>query len=89
MQRGGCKYCFFKSEKEYKAMYHLDRETFEEIAELEENLQDYRSKPYAIHKSGKTFKQIANEAAGEIGFNYNEIYREQARQTYCGPFCHR
>jgi 3'-phosphoadenosine 5'-phosphosulfate sulfotransferase (PAPS reductase)/FAD synthetase len=89
MNRGGCKFCFFKSEKEYKAMYHLDRETFEEVAELERKLQDKRDKHYAIQSNGKPMHQIAAEAQSEINFDWNEIYKEQKRKIYCGAFCHR
>ena len=36
MLRGGCRMCFFKSEKEYKAMYHLNNSEFMEMVEFEE-----------------------------------------------------
>lgn len=89
MARGGCKYCFFKSEKEYKAMYHLDRETFDEVQQLEEKLQDKRKKFYAIQQNGKPFSVMRQEAASEINFDWNEVYKEVEKRKPCGVFCHR
>jgi 3'-phosphoadenosine 5'-phosphosulfate sulfotransferase (PAPS reductase)/FAD synthetase len=89
MSRGGCKMCFFKSVKEYKAMYYLNRAEFNEVKQLEESLQDKRGKFYAIHSSGKTMQQIENECKNEIPFDFNEIYKESIKKTTCGAFCMR
>lgn len=89
MSRGGCKMCFFKSVKEYKAMYYLDREEFNEVMQLEESLQDKRGKFYAIHSSGKTMRQIMNECQNELPFDFTEIYKDANKKTTCGAFCMR
>lgn len=89
MSRGGCKMCFFKSEKEYKAMYYLDRETFNEVKGLEKSIQDKRKKFFSVLPSGKSMQQIENECRDEIPFNYSEIYKEVGKKVYCGAMCHR
>lgn len=89
MSRGGCKMCFYKSEKEYRAMYYLDRETFNEVKQLEESIQDKRKKFFSVLTSVKPMKQIEKECNAEIPFNYNEIYKEVGKKTYCGAMCHR
>src|SRR6185312_7802045 len=74
MARGGCKYCPFKTVSEYKAMYFLDRETFEEGRRLENRVQDKRKRHFAISMSGKSFNQLAAECEAEISmWGENEI----------------
>lgn len=89
MSRGGCKFCFFKSEKEYKAMYYLDRETFNEVRDLENKIQDKRPKHFSIMSNQKSMNQLERECKQEIPFDYTEIYKEVEKKTYCGAFCHR
>lgn len=89
MSRGGCKMCFYKSEKEYKAMYYLDKETFNEVKEMEIIIQDKRKKFFSVLTSGKSMKQLEQECQAEIPFNYTEIYKEVGKKTYCGAMCHR
>ena len=92
MSRGGCKFCFFKSEKEYKAMYFLNRKEFDEVLLLEERLQDKRSKHYSIMSNQKSMKQLATECKSESDFlktDFKDIYAETNKKTYCGLFCHR
>jgi len=92
MSRGGCKFCFFKSVNEYKAMYHLNRVEFDEIVQLETDLQDRRGKHYAIQSNRKPMKQIEAEAKSEAAFlqmDFSELYNEAKKRHYCGLFCHR
>lgn len=56
MQRGGCKYCFYKSKKEYRAMIVLAPDEFEEVITLEEELQDERDDFYNIRDSIRILK---------------------------------
>lgn len=93
MSRGGCKFCFFKSISEYKAMYLFDRHTFDEVAEFEESLQDNRKKYYAMIVSGIPFRTIAEVVETEIRL-WGEravigMYRKTAETKVCGAFCHR
>lgn len=91
MQRGGCKFCFFKKEAEYKAMYYLDKETFNENKELEKTIQDKKKKFFSIMPSGKSMQQLENECKQSL-FNeidMKELYKSIEKTTYCGGFCHR
>jgi 3'-phosphoadenosine 5'-phosphosulfate sulfotransferase (PAPS reductase)/FAD synthetase len=91
MQRGGCKFCFFKKEAEYKAMYFFDRDTFNENKELEKSIQDKKKKFFSIMPSGKSMQQLENECKQSL-FSEDEmksLYTNIKKTTYCGGFCHR
>ena len=91
MLRGGCRMCFFKSEKEYRALYHLNQNEFNKIIDFEEGMQDKRLKYYSILSNGKTLRQLANECKQEK-LLINEIetlYKSLKKETSCGAFCHR
>jgi 3'-phosphoadenosine 5'-phosphosulfate sulfotransferase (PAPS reductase)/FAD synthetase len=91
MLRGGCRMCFFKSEKEYRAMYHLNNKEFNEMIEFEEGMQDKRLKYYSIMGNGKSLRQLAEECKQEkLMFNEIEtLYKSLKKETSCGAFCHR
>jgi len=93
MARGGCKFCFFKSPKEYKAMYHLNRDEFNEVLALEKDIQDQKKRYYGIIQGGKSIAQIARESEQEERFlhadDFKDLYTETKKKTYCGLFCHR
>lgn len=91
MMRGGCRMCFFKSEKEYRAMYHLEKEEFLEVMAFEEEIQDRRKKFYSIMGNGKSLRQLMIECQLEK-LMYAEIetlYKSLKKETSCGVFCHR
>jgi hypothetical protein len=93
MARGGCKFCFYKSEDEYKAMYHLDRLTFNEGWGMEDRIQDKRGKFFAILASGRPFSEIAAECEREIALFGQEaitsLYRQIKAPRSCGGLCHK
>lgn len=90
MLRGGCRMCFFKSEKEYRAMYFLNRQEFNEVMAFEEQIQDKRQKFYSIMGNGKSLRQLAKECDSMMSFNYEELYADYKRTgTSCGAFCMR
>lgn len=93
MQRGGCKMCFFKTEKEYKAMYFLNQKEFNEVMLFEESLQFNRKKFYSIMSSEKSLRQLASECENEKQFlkdaDWNDLYKSFKKETSCGAFCHR
>jgi 3'-phosphoadenosine 5'-phosphosulfate sulfotransferase (PAPS reductase)/FAD synthetase len=94
MLRGGCRMCFFKSEKEYRAMYHLNRTEFEKMVDFEENMQgdkEKRKKFYSIMGNGKSLRQLGIECASEkLMFSEIEtLYKSLKKETSCGAFCHR
>jgi 3'-phosphoadenosine 5'-phosphosulfate sulfotransferase (PAPS reductase)/FAD synthetase len=91
MLRGGCRICFYKSEKEYKALWYLDREEFNELVEFEDAYQGERKKTYTIMSNGKSLRQLAKECEMEMFQQdiidiYNE-YKKDAKS--CGAFCRR
>lgn len=91
MSRGGCRMCFFKSEKEYKALWYLNRNEFNKMIEFEDKYQDNREKFFAIMPSGKSLRQLAKECEQEMFHDeiidmYKQIKREAKS---CGAFCHR
>ena len=93
MKRGGCKYCIFKSIKEYKAMYFFNRAEFMECLNLERSVQDKRGKFFAISMSGRSLQDIAKECETELQMfsadaMQNMYAKVQAAQA-CGAFCHR
>ncbi len=90
MLRGGCRMCFFKSEKEYRAMYHLNRKEFNEVMEFEEKIQDQRKKFYSIMGNGKSLRQLAAECKNEIFSDVESLYADYKRDgKSCGAFCRR
>lgn len=91
MSRGGCRMCFFKSEKEYKAMYYLNRHEFNKMIEFEDEYQDNRAKFFAIMPSGKSLRQLAKECEAEMFKDeILEMYKQIKREVKtCGAFCHR
>lgn len=91
MMRGGCRMCFFKSEKEYKAMYHLAKDEFLEVMAFEEEIQDRRKKFYSIMGNGKSMRQLMVECQREkLMFpEIEQLYKSLKKETSCGAFCHR
>ena len=82
---------FFKSEKEYKALWYLNRPEFEEMIKFEDDYQDNRTKFFSIMPSGKSLRQLARECSSEL-FQKEllEIYENYNKEgKSCGAFCHR
>lgn len=91
MLRGGCSMCFYKSEKEYRALYYMNREEFDEMVAFEDSYQDNRKKTYSIMSNGKTLRQLAKECNQEM-FQESilEAYKEYRKEgKSCGAFCRR
>lgn len=90
MLRGGCRMCFFKSEKEYRAMYFLNRKEFDEVQAFEEQIQDKRAKFYSIMGNGKSLRQLATECQQTLAFDFSELYADYKKDgKTCGAFCRR
>ena len=97
MKRGGCVYCPYKGRKEYIAMCHLDPETMERLALLEEQV----NKRERNGKKRKKFWAAANavpegfrklmEKEEDSMFNADEMYGHEptAINTSCGLYCNR
>jgi 3'-phosphoadenosine 5'-phosphosulfate sulfotransferase (PAPS reductase)/FAD synthetase len=91
MLRGGCAMCFYKSEKEYKALYYLDKKEFNRMLDFETKYQDQRTKIYSIMGGGKTLSQLAKECSEELfQDDILEAYQEYRKEgKSCGAFCRR
>lgn len=90
MLRGGCRMCFFKTEKEYRAMYHLNRGEFEEVLKFEERIQDKRKKFYSIMGNGKSLRDLAKECNSELFEDAKGLYSDYKKEAKsCGAFCRR
>ena len=93
MKRGGCKYCIFKSIREYKAMYFFNRNEFLECLNLENSVQDKRGKFFAISMTGRALQSVADECENELQmFSLEQIksmYINIQPAQACGAFCHR
>ena len=93
MGRGGCRMCFFKSEKEYRGMFHLNIDEFNEVRKFEETIQDKRKKLYSIMCNVKSLGQLAYECENEKHFMVNadwtDLYKSLKKETSCGAFCNR
>lgn len=90
MARGGCKFCFFKSKKEYRAMVHLAPEEIKEIAELEETIQDKRGKFFRLKSDMPKISKFIEIEENNLFDNNSEYYKtDNDDAPSCGVFCHR
>lgn len=90
MHRGGCKFCFFKSKKEYRAMVHLAPDEIQEVAKLEKEIQDKRGKFYRIKSDMPTMEEfIKIEQKNLFGDNSKYYEYDPDNAPSCGVFCHR
>lgn len=93
MTRGGCKMCFFKTRKEYKAMYVFEPAEFEEVVKFENDYQDKRKKFYSIMGNGESLQNIKNEVDSEISLwgleQVKQMYSTIVDKKSCGLFCKR
>ena len=89
MKRGGCIFCPFKSKKEFRAMAHLAPDELEQVAKLEEAVQDCRGKFFRIRQNMPIVRDLINQEKGTL-FNASELYDDYDGESYsCGVFCHR
>lgn len=88
MQRGGCKFCYYKSKKEYEAMALMNEAEFDQIIELEEAIQDNRENYYHIIPSIKNLREF-KEWSKSVLFTAEEMYPVINDATMCGVFCNR
>lgn len=90
MKRGGCKFCFFKSPKEYKAMVHLVPNEIEEVAQIEEAIQDKREKYFRIHTRLPKMRQFISIEKNNLFGDNSTFYESDTEDApSCGVFCHR
>lgn len=88
MQRGGCKFCYYKSKKEYKAMAYMMPNEFDEVIDLEESIQDERKKYYHIISSIPNLREFKRVAQSMV-IDAEEMYSVVNNASKCGVFCNR
>ncbi len=88
MKRGGCVGCYFKSKAEYHAMAVLDPERYDEVADLEQTIQDRRDKFFHVVSSIPNLRDFKRHAQSMM-FDPSEIYATVNDATNCGVFCNR
>lgn len=76
------------SKKEYEAMAILNPDEFDEVAQLEEDIQDKREKFFHIIDSIPNLKKFKKQAE-KILFTPDEVYPTINNVTHCGVFCNR
>jgi len=90
MERGGCKFCPFKSKKEYAAMVHLSLDEIEEVRQIEESIQDKRNEYFRIRSNMPKMRDfIQIEKANLFGSKVSDYYSQSESPQSCGVFCHR
>jgi hypothetical protein len=93
MRRGGCKFCFYKSRKEYAAIAHLDPALSEELAEFEDSINgDRYGKDWTMVKDiPEGFRSFFEQERSASLFEPEEMYAQQPNvsESPCGVFCHR
>lgn len=91
MKRGGCKGCPFKSKREYKAMIHLSPDEYDEVMELEEEIQDKRESFYhVLDHLGISMRDYKKSVLDQPElFDPKENYSIVNNVTKCGVFCNR
>jgi hypothetical protein len=87
MSRGGCIGCYYKSKKEYEAMALLNPKEFNQVEQIEENIQDRRDDFFSIIPKIK-MSQIRENVSNMI-FKPEDIYPIINDATKCGVFCNR
>jgi len=91
MARGGCKGCFYKRKSEVQAMIALMPGVVDELQELEESVQDERTRFFRMFpNAGGSIRQLRQQGTM---FSPDEVYRDAADDSdvgdNCGLFCHR
>lgn len=90
MERGGCKFCPFKSKKEYAAMVHLALDEIKEVQEIEEAIQDQRSKYFRIRANMPKMRDFIDiEKQNLFAAGITDYYSQTEKPQSCGVFCHR
>jgi hypothetical protein len=90
MNRGGCKFCFFKSKKEYRAMVHLAPDEIKEVAEIENSIQDNRGKFFRIKNDMPKIEDFIKIEENNLFGNNSRYYEnDDDKSPSCGVFCHR
>ena len=89
MDRGGCKFCPFKSKKEYRAMVHFAPGEIEEVRELEEYIQDNRNAYYRIRSNMPRLRDFISLEKNNLIGNLSQFYAADSERKSCAVFCHR
>lgn len=93
MARGGCTGCFYKRKSEVAAMVHLAPDVMDQLQELEESIQDKRTRYAILFPSiGMSISDFRKQQANLL-FPVEQIYSDALRRDEmtpaCGLFCNR
>jgi hypothetical protein len=91
MARGGCKGCFYKRKNEVLALRELQPLVYDELMELEESVQDERTKFAVMFPNvGMSLKEFKRQP---LLFSPDDVWQEVSdtsqKAPACGAFCHR
>lgn len=88
--RGGCIGCYYKSKREFVAMYFLSPDEFKFVEELETSIQgDRKTKQANMILQTMSLTDLRKECESMM-FNANEMYQAAINDvTKCGVFCNR
>lgn len=90
MQRGGCKYCYYKSKKEYRAFVLLAPDEFDGVIDVEESIQDERKQYFSIRDGIPNMREFKEQVQSQgLLFDSGEVYAVVNDVTSCGVFCNR
>lgn len=88
MRRGGCIGCPFKSRNEFMAMAVLDPERFDQVADLEHDIQDHRTDFFHVIPGIHSLREFKSLAQSQL-FTPTELYPALSNASACGVFCNR
>lgn len=90
MRRGGCVGCFWKSRKEYALMAKQSPDEADEVAAIEEEIQDERGSHYAVRDGIPNMRQFVDKCRS-IPHTQLPLFddSDDGVPTSCGVFCRR
>jgi len=89
MSRGGCIGCYFKSKNEVRAMHKLRPDLLDELQDLEESIQDKRTRYAIMFPNIKMSIRDYRKAIDLFHEQEDDGYDRFKKNTSCGIFCHK
>jgi len=90
MRRGGCVGCFWKSKREYAVMAVESPEEADDVASIEQEIQDERGKFYSIRDGIRNMRKFIEEERRQKRIDFGPEYDDMGDiPTSCGVFCRR
>lgn len=89
MERGGCKFCPYKSKKEYRAMVHLAFDEINEVKDIEQQIQAERNRYFRIRSNMPKMGDFISIEKNNLFGDNSDYYQYSEEKKSCGVFCHR